>query len=75
MTGSIPDVLADPVGVAVGLITSVEPGLDWKAAEAAIRSVALAAGPSSASSPRPSPGGLWFSPTAGRPHRAWPGTC
>ena len=40
MTGSVPDVLADPVGVVVSLITGVEPDLDRHAAEAAVRSVA-----------------------------------
>ena len=40
MSGSAPDVLADPVGVVLSLITSVEPDLDRHAAEAAIRSAA-----------------------------------
>lgn len=40
MTTGIPDVLADPVGIAVALITSIEPGLDPALAEDAVMRVA-----------------------------------
>ena len=40
MTAGIPDVLADPVGVMVGLISGIEPGLGQAAIEAAVISVA-----------------------------------
>jgi GrpB-like predicted nucleotidyltransferase (UPF0157 family) len=40
MTVDIPDVLADPVGAAAGLIIAVEPGLGRAAAEEAVTSVA-----------------------------------
>lgn len=40
MTTDLPDVLADPVGVAVALITSIEPGLDPALAEDAVLGVA-----------------------------------
>ena len=40
MTTDIPDVLADPVGAAVALITGIEPGLDPALAGQAVMSVA-----------------------------------
>jgi hypothetical protein len=40
VTTVIPDVLADPVGVTVGLISGIEPGLGQAAIEAAVTSVA-----------------------------------
>jgi hypothetical protein len=36
----IPDVLADPVGTAVALVTRADPGLSWEAAEQAVTAVA-----------------------------------
>jgi hypothetical protein len=40
MTGDLPDVLADPVGVAVSVILGVEPGLGRAVAEQAVKGVA-----------------------------------
>src|SRR5689334_21575664 len=40
MTTDIPDVLADPVGVALALVSAVEPGLGRTVIEAAVTSVA-----------------------------------
>ena len=74
MTADVPDALADPVGVAVALVSATEPGLGRDVIEAAVTGGAPG-GPSGAGSPRRSPDGRGSSPMAGPRRRGSPETC